>query len=231
MSGNDSIVWITVANLLYLASYSVHDILWLRILTVVAAGLLIPYYLMQPVPLMAAIWWNVVFIIINIYWIIRLMIERRPVHFTPDEAVLRDLAFASLTPREAAQLFAMGEWDDIPVGKSIVVHDNEQQQLSVILRGTADAMHAGITIEELGEGQFVGGIDKCVAEGYEIEVLVRTAVRVMCWPSEKLEPYLAKRPDVALALERSVGLGMRRLLDTALAEIGAKPKPQPHPAG
>ena len=38
------IPWIHVANVLYLASYSVRDILWLRILTVVAALCLLPYY-------------------------------------------------------------------------------------------------------------------------------------------------------------------------------------------
>ena len=44
------IVWITVANVVYLASYTVRDILRLRLLTVLAASLLIPYHAMQSVP-------------------------------------------------------------------------------------------------------------------------------------------------------------------------------------
>jgi hypothetical protein len=68
--------WITVANLLYLVSYSIQDIWWLRAVIVVAALLLIPYYAMQPVPLVAAIGWNVLFIAINAYWIVRLVRER-----------------------------------------------------------------------------------------------------------------------------------------------------------
>jgi hypothetical protein len=48
LSMNNALLWITVANVLYLASYSVHDILWLRILSVIAATLLIPYYMIQP---------------------------------------------------------------------------------------------------------------------------------------------------------------------------------------
>ena len=51
-------LWITGANLLYLASYSVRDILWLRILTIAAAVLLIPYYYLQSQPLWIAISWN-----------------------------------------------------------------------------------------------------------------------------------------------------------------------------
>lgn len=93
------VVWISVANAIYLASYTVRDILWLRVLTVAAAAMLIPHYAMQMVPLRMSIGWNVVFILINCYWIVRLIIERRPVHFTSDEARLRELSFPSLTLR------------------------------------------------------------------------------------------------------------------------------------
>jgi hypothetical protein len=215
----DPILWITAANVLYLASYSVRDILWLRVLTVVAAILLIPYYEMQQVPLTAAIGWNVVFIAINAYWIVRLLIERRPVHFTPDEARLKILSFPSLTPQEARKLFAMGRWDDVSPGLSIVRHDNEQRRFSVILRGRADVLHKGAKISELGAGQFVGSIDPR-ADELAVDVVVRATVRGMCWPRETLQRFMAARPDVALALDRSVGLEVQELLDAALSEIG-----------
>ncbi len=57
---------IHIANVLYLLSYSVKDMLWLRCLTVVAALCLLPYYYVQPVPLTAAIAWNMLFIGINL---------------------------------------------------------------------------------------------------------------------------------------------------------------------
>jgi hypothetical protein len=219
---HSAIWWITIANILYLASYTVHDILWLRILTVVAASLLIPYYALQPVPLVDAIAWNALFIAINIYWIIRLMIERRPVHLSPDEARLRVLSFPSLTPREARDLYALGSWDDVAAGTSLVSHDNTQGLFSVILRGVADVMHRGIKITELGEGQFVGGIDLQAASNVDIDVLVRLRVRVMCLPRRQLQAFLSNRPDVALALERSVGLELQRVLDVSLSKLDSR---------
>src|SRR5947209_9691671 len=117
-------VWITFANVLYLVSYSVHDILWLRVLTVAAALFLLPYYYLQPAPLWMPIAWSVVFVAINAYWIVRLGLERRPVHLTAEEQRLRELAFPSLTAREALALYKTGVWDDIAPGKSIVEHDN-----------------------------------------------------------------------------------------------------------
>jgi hypothetical protein len=213
------IVWITVANVIYLASYSVRDILWLRILTVIAASLMIPYYVLQPAPLVAAVQWSIVFIVINAYWIARLMIERRPVHLTEDEARLRQLSFPSLTPHEARNLFTMGVWDDVESGASLVQYDRSNNRFSVILRGDADVVYRGAKISELGEGQFVGRIDLCADRAIDIDVLVRKIARVMCWPRARLEAFLSNRPDVALALVRSVGFETQRLLDTVLTKF------------
>jgi hypothetical protein len=219
----DATVWITVANVLYLVSYSIRDILWLRVLTVVAAFFLIPYYYLQAAPLWTPVIWNFVFIAINGYWIVRLTLERRPVHLTADEQRLRELAFPSLTPREALNLYKMGMWEDIEPGESIVEHDNAQSRFSVILFGVADVEQRGEKIAELGEGQFVGDLDSRAGDVGDIDVLVRTRVRVMCWARSQLQAFLKERPDVALALERSVGLQLRRLLDTTMSKLHGGP--------
>lgn len=64
---------INVANVLYLLSYFVHRILWLRILTVVAASFLAVYFYRRPDPIMAAVYWNLGFIVLNALWILRLV--------------------------------------------------------------------------------------------------------------------------------------------------------------
>ena len=95
-------LWITGANLLYLASYSVRDILWLRILTIAAAVLLIPYYYLQSQPLWIAISWNLVFVGINLFWVARLLLERRSVQLTEDELRLRQFPTAESCGRRQA---------------------------------------------------------------------------------------------------------------------------------
>jgi hypothetical protein len=91
------VVLIRIANVLYVISYLVKEILWLRLLTVVAGGVLIAYYALLPVPLWAAIVWNVVFLAINLRQIRALLLERRPVRLSPDELRLYQLAFRRLT--------------------------------------------------------------------------------------------------------------------------------------
>ena len=78
---------IHIANVLYMLSYLMRDILWLRILTVLAASCLIPYFYFRSDPLFAAIYWNLLFTLLNVYWICHLLLERRPVRLTYDQQV------------------------------------------------------------------------------------------------------------------------------------------------
>ena len=207
-------MWLTAANLLYLASYSVRDILWLRVLSVIAGGLLIEYYCLQPAPLFAAMAWNIGFCAINVAWTGWLVYERRPVKLREDEEHLRQIAFPSLSAREACNLYKTGVWRDVDVGESLVEHDRTNRRFSVILTGIADVTYRGDKVAELGEGQFVGEIDSYAEKRAGLDVVAKTGTRVLCWHRTTLNQFLERRPDVALALERSIGLHLRQLLET-----------------
>ena len=53
------------ANILYLLSYAVRDILHLRLLTIVAACCLVSYFYNQAEPLMTVVYWNIFFVLLN----------------------------------------------------------------------------------------------------------------------------------------------------------------------
>lgn len=61
--------------------------------------------------------WNMIFVAINIYWIKRLMFERRPVTINDDERRLYKLAFRKMKERHALKLFRLGVWTSYPTGK------------------------------------------------------------------------------------------------------------------
>lgn len=65
-----------VANILYLFSYLVRDILHLRVLTIVAACCLVTYFYNQAEPLMTVVRWNVFFVALNAYQLARIIRER-----------------------------------------------------------------------------------------------------------------------------------------------------------
>jgi len=92
------------SNVLMLMSYSVRDILWLRWFAVAAALTNIPYFLLQQNKLWPPVVWALIFTIINLYQILRIYLERRPVVLSEDEQKLYHMGFGSLRPREFVSL-------------------------------------------------------------------------------------------------------------------------------
>ena len=64
------------ANILYLLSYMVRDILHLRMLTIVAACCLVTYFYNQAEPLMTVVCWNLFFVALNALQLYRIFRER-----------------------------------------------------------------------------------------------------------------------------------------------------------
>ena len=66
---------INIANLLYILTYFVQDLLRIRFLTLVGSAMLVVYFSLQPEPVMALIYWNVFFILLNIFQLARLVAQ------------------------------------------------------------------------------------------------------------------------------------------------------------
>ncbi len=67
---------LNIANLLYLASCFVKDILWLRVFSVIATSCLVPYYYIREEPLLTALYWNLFFVVLNLWRIVVLLRNR-----------------------------------------------------------------------------------------------------------------------------------------------------------
>ncbi len=67
---------IYVANILYLLSYMVRDILHLRVLTIVAACCLVTYFYNQAEPLMTVVYWNLFFVALNAFQLGHILLGR-----------------------------------------------------------------------------------------------------------------------------------------------------------
>ena len=80
---------IHIANLFYLASFLVRDILWLRTMT--CGGLIfgILFFTCQTTPLYGPTFWHITFLGINLYQILRLQAERRQLQLSPEQEAIR----------------------------------------------------------------------------------------------------------------------------------------------
>ena len=202
-----------VANVLFLASYLVRDILWLRLLTIVAIGTLIPYYIANE--LVAPVIWNGVFIGINVVQIYSLLLERAPVKLDAREERMHQRVFRTLRPREFLRLCRVGEWRTAKPGDEVVAFGAVCDYLHVIDRGDVEVKVEGQTVATLGAGSFVGEMSFVTGEPTSASVQAAGDLHLLCFPREALETFLAKNPDTRAALQLILGTDMASKLRSA----------------
>lgn len=196
---------IHVANVLYLFSYSMRDILWLRILTIAAACFVFPYFYFQPEPLYAPIFWNLIFVALNLFWIIRLLLERRPVELTDDEQQLCQIAFRTLTPREMKKILKLSSWENAESGECFVSRDKPLEKLILIYSGAADVELDGSKVDTLQAGQFIGELSYFTDDVAAADVVATEATRYVSWPKDRLKSFLDDNSDLRAAFQIILG--------------------------
>ena len=203
------------ANIIYLVSYTMREILWLRIFTVIAATCLIFYFYLQPEPLLTPIYWNLVFIVLNIYWIVRLLLERRPVQLSEEEQDLCRLVFGTITPREMINLLKLGARKSANAGECFVSQGSDLDSLMLIQTGKACLEMDGRRLQELHPGQFIGGISFITDETAATNIVALEPTGYVCWPKSKLKRYLTKNPELHAAIQITLGIDLSKRLRDA----------------
>ena len=205
------------ANVLYLVAFMVRDILWFRILAVVGAASLISYFYFRPDPLMAPIYWNLVFTAVNIFWIGRLLLERRAPTLSAAEERLCALVFRTMTPREMIKLLKLATWESARAGDCFVERDKPLNRLMVIYSGSACAEVDGRNVAELQPGQFIGSISYVTDETAPANIVAIEPTRYVSWPKANLKDFMSKNPDLHSALKSTLAVDLTRWLEATWA--------------
>jgi len=204
------------SNLLMLVSYSVRDILWLRWFAVAAAVTVIPYYLMQADILWPPVLWGSVFAVINIYQILRLYMERRPVVLTPDEQKLYDLAFRSLRPREFVSLTLVGQWRNAAAGEKVLTASAPATSICIAVSGAVDVHKGDLRLDTLKPGTLIGTALALTGDASPVDAWFSEPARLICWPLADLRRFIDKRPELRESLQRLVNKDFARKLTASL---------------
>jgi Popeye protein conserved region len=190
------------ANILLLIAYSVRNILWLRLLSVAASLIALPYFILQPEPLWEPIIWSSVFAAINSFQSWHLIVERRPVKLTPEEQEIRQLAFPDLPPRKVLQILGIGAWTTMEVGERMIESGKRVEAISIIVRGRVRVTREDGVFGELIAGDIVGSALLLSGVPADVDAMVVEPVRCMRWQVEPLDRYLAANPETRIVLQK-----------------------------
>jgi len=202
------IVFIHIANAIYLGSYLVKDILWLRVLTVTAGLVILGYYAWMPMPIWAGVFWNILFVAINIRQIELLLLERRPVTLRPEELLLYKQTFRPLTEREFAKLLAIGQWREVRAGERLVQHGEALHQLIVLASGRVRVEIDGRPTGELRAGCLVGEMSFLTGKAPSADVVAAEPTRTMTWQDDVLRKLLDTNAELRAGVQQVIGVDL-----------------------
>ena len=205
-----------VANSLLLLSFVLKDILWLRLLNVAASFCFITFFYTRPNPMWAAIAWNLLFTSVNLYQIVVLFLERRPVYLTEEEQFLHHGLFPSISTREFAKLLQLAEWEVHESDEPLQVITQGQETDCVLLLSLGQML---VVLDEekkvfLERGQFAGEMSFLTGGDATADVVVQTNTRYLRWNRCELQDFFDKQPNLYAAMQLAWSNDLVRKLKT-----------------
>ena len=187
------------------------DVLVLRSFGLASCASMIIFNLCRKPPVMLPVYFNVLFIAVNGYFVARIMDERRDVELCGDAAALWDTALSdSGLPRKGVQLLV--EAGDLVLLQPGEIRSREgaprRNRVAIILEGSVSVDLSGEHLADIPVGDCVGefgyvnkrGIDDPV-EHVSTSCGGGVPCRLISWDYEELDAHVKSRPDARRALE------------------------------
>ena len=177
-------------------SYLVKDIMYLRILSIVASlfGMFFNYTVPAE-PLWLPIGWNAIFVMVNIYHISVLLYEKRPVQMDDKNTELYNTLFKELTPVEYLKISKAACWKTYEPGDVVIRQLHLVPDLILIYNGTIDVEVDDNKVAELRDGQFVGEMSFLTEKSATATCVVKHPTECLVWKQQEFKDLLKRNPS------------------------------------
>jgi hypothetical protein len=189
----DATVVFFFANTLYVVSYMLTSMLWLRVLAIVAAVSTFPYFYFQAEPLWSALFWQASFLTVNLVNLLILLYSMRRANFDEEEELARRLKFSDLRPHELRPIFKCANRLSLADGQLLLREGQENSTLFLILAGQVHIRTHDTEVAVLGQGSFVGELSFVSGESVSADVLAGGEARLMAWDRDALQPLFRRQ--------------------------------------
>ena len=199
-----TLVLVHFGYLLQLFALLARDVLWLRGILVVAQSVLAAYAYLRGPEFMPYVWWNVLFVLINLYWVARLLRERAAVELPEALRPLHAKHFAALSPPEFLRLWREGHRGTV-TDAQIVREDTLPDALYFLLAGEVAISSGGRELARLGPGNFVAEMSLLTGERTTADASAIGAVEYMSWSAPILARLRTRNPLLWSKLQSVLG--------------------------
>ena len=183
-------------------SFLVKDILYLRIISILASLFSVLYNFYIPVePMWLAINWNIIFVLVNIYHIAVIIYEKRPVKMSSKEKELHETMFRGLTPVEFLKITKIAKWKKYKTPLPIITQGKPVNDLILIYNGTVDVLVNDNKVAELKDGQFVGEMSFLTEKPATATCKVEHNAECLVWPQKDFKDLLKRNPSLYFTIQ------------------------------
>lgn len=204
--GVDPSTLVHVAFIAFALAFLVRDVLWLRVLAMVAYTLhvLRVGILSDPVD-QSLVLWYCAFIAINAGHAAWLVYERRLVRLSPAEQGLAMLAFPALDRGTIKRLFRSGKWRCLPPGECLTNYGERPCALVVIVSGEVCVAQDGERFARVGPGHFVGEMSFLTGAPATADTYSDGEVKVFEWDQNALARRCERDPELRTGIYTALG--------------------------
>ena len=197
-----SVIILNLGYALTFIALAIREVLWLRT-TLTAAQISLFSYHYFYVDNTSAAFWTAIFVIVNTYNIIKILLERRP-KLIPDEIQdLYDGIFKSLNSNEFLYFWNMGTIKSVK-DKYLIKSGNHQNNLLLVLSGIANVEVNETPIASLGRGSFIAEISFLSGEPASADVHATGELIFVAWDSERLKNLKHDNPSFWMKLQHAL---------------------------
>ena len=183
-------------------SFLVKDILWLRIVSILASLFSVFYNWVIPIePMWIAMGWNFIFILLNLYHIAVIIYEKRPVQMSPKHKELYETMFKGMTPVEFLKITKIADWVHFKSGEVITQQKHAVETLNLIYNGTVDVAVDSKKVAELKDGQFVGEMSFLTEKPATAACIVKHDSECLVWSQAKFKELLKRNPSLYFTIQ------------------------------
>jgi CRP-like cAMP-binding protein len=187
---------------LMLCGFLARDVLYLRVILVVAQSTLAAYGWLNGLPAIGA--WNSIMVSINTVMAARIVHERRAVELPADLRPLYDRHFSALSPAEFLRWWKQGRRETIENGR-LARAGERPDSLYFILGGTVRVHRNAEILAELPAGYFVAEMSLLTGKAANADVDAVGRVEVMRWETGALRDLHARNPLLWTRIQSVIG--------------------------
>ena len=183
-------------------SFLVRDILYLRILSILASLFSVLYNFYIPLePMWLPIGWNIIFVLVNLYHIAVIIYEKRPVKMSSKEKELYETMFRGLSPVEFLKITKVAQWKQFKSPLPIIQQGKPVNDLILIYNGMVDILVNDKKVAELKDGQFVGEMSFLTEKPATATCKVTHDTECLVWPQKDFKDLLKRNPSLYFTIQ------------------------------